>query len=40
MSAVLNRYDVSLNTFFENEGEAKQFAKDQVYKTTILIPLD
>ena len=33
MSAVLNRYGVSLNTFFEKEAEAKQFAKDQVHKT-------
>ena len=34
MLAVLNRYDVSLiNTFFEKEAEAKQFAKDQVHKT-------
>ena len=36
MSAVLNRYHVSLNnTFFENEAEAKQFAKDQVHKTKV-----
>ena len=35
MSAVLNRYDVSLNTFFEKEAEAKQFAKDQVNKTKV-----
>ena len=35
MSAVLNRYDMSLNTFFEKEEEAKQFAKDQVHKTKV-----
>ena len=35
MSAVLNRYDVSLNTFFEKEAEAKQFAKDEVNKTKV-----
>ncbi|CAH3173904.1 unnamed protein product, partial [Porites evermanni] len=29
VSAILNRYEVSLNTFFENEEEVKQFAKDQ-----------
>ena len=34
VTAILNRYEVSLNAFFENEEEAKQFAKDQVYKTT------
>lgn len=38
MSAILNRYEVSLNTFFENEEEVEQFAKDQVHETrTILI---
>ena len=33
MSAILNRYDVSVYDFFEKEAEAEQFAKDQVLKT-------
>ena len=38
VTAILNRYEVSLNTFFENEEEAKQFAKDQVHKKQQKIP--
>ena len=34
VTAILNRYEVSLNAFFENEEDAKPFAKDQVHKTT------
>ena len=35
MSAILSRHDITLNTFFENEEEAKQFARDKVHESKL-----